>query len=108
MQALKAALVELKADIFATYRENVAYPLKRFEITPPAQSQGNCYIYRYINGVTLKKYFEKTNYADCIVMINEVASQLLQGILSVNHIIYTLTISKLLFIFIMQTLHTMI
>ncbi|KAI8049850.1 hypothetical protein BDF22DRAFT_156966 [Syncephalis plumigaleata] len=77
--ALKAALASPRNSAFASYQENVAYPLKRFETVPPNQPQGNCVIYRYVDGNLLKTYLDKANYAERIVIINEVVPQLLQA-----------------------------
>jgi hypothetical protein len=41
------------------FRDYVAYPLKRTKVVSGSlQSAGNCFVYRHINGNTLKDYFE--------------------------------------------------
>ncbi|KAI8056246.1 hypothetical protein BDF22DRAFT_774468 [Syncephalis plumigaleata] len=62
---LLMAARETLTGSYAAYRDLVAYPLKRIRInTGDVRFDGNCYVYRYINGVTLEDYWKGKLYAE--------------------------------------------
>ncbi|KAI8056276.1 hypothetical protein BDF22DRAFT_653926 [Syncephalis plumigaleata] len=68
------------AGINVEYRNYVAYPLTSVSIPKmPSQPAGNCYVYRYIKGVLLSDFISKKNYAQQLIILNQIMPQLLKG-----------------------------
>ncbi|KAI8054556.1 hypothetical protein BDF22DRAFT_417106 [Syncephalis plumigaleata] len=75
-----AAKKKLKGS-YGAFRDTVAYPLKRIKVEADGASRplGNCYVYRYIDGVLLWKYISKENYAEQLITMDETTPQMLQA-----------------------------
>ncbi|KAI8057979.1 hypothetical protein BDF22DRAFT_663167 [Syncephalis plumigaleata] len=89
-EALLTALKELTGS-YAAYRSNVAYPLTYVKVDADStRPSGYCFVYRYINGVTLREYMAEEDYATRLIIINQIMPQLLQAFIylynaGVNH-----------------------
>ncbi|KAI8056738.1 hypothetical protein BDF22DRAFT_209305 [Syncephalis plumigaleata] len=78
---LELARENLKG-INVAYRNYVALPVGSVpvpESESPSKQAGNCFVYRYINGVKLEEYNEDKDYADQLISMNRVMPQILKG-----------------------------
>jgi hypothetical protein len=58
----------------------VTYPLIRVNVLSDSyRHAGNCYVYRYIDGITLDKYWERKIDLERLVIFNQIMPQILQG-----------------------------
>jgi ribulose 1,5-bisphosphate carboxylase large subunit-like protein len=64
----------------AECRDNVAYPLKRIRVGRSlSQFAGNCFVYRYIDGIQLGDFMFGKDYVEHLLITNQIMPQLIKG-----------------------------
>ncbi|KAI8056737.1 hypothetical protein BDF22DRAFT_667725 [Syncephalis plumigaleata] len=78
---LELARENLKG-INVAYRNYVALPVGSVpvpESESPSKQAGNCFVYRFVNGIKLRDYALMKNYADRLIAYNQIMPQILKG-----------------------------